>query len=87
MLHKPELTLALKPTIASERITVDLAYHLCFISSFSPQFGSSCLINIRFGENDTNDVVYTKAARDLLPLALGGGVGTLFAYGQVCNYY
>ena len=41
------------------------------------------MINQRFGENDLNDDVYSKAAHDLVPLALGGGVGTLFAYGQV----
>jgi hypothetical protein len=42
-------------------------------------------VDLAFGENDTSDVVYDKVARDLIPLTLGGGVGTLFAYGQTSS--
>ncbi|KAJ3069839.1 hypothetical protein HDU98_007097 [Podochytrium sp. JEL0797] len=35
-----------------------------------------------FGQDATNEQVYQKAARGLISIALGGGVGSLFASGQ-----
>ncbi|ORY44460.1 P-loop containing nucleoside triphosphate hydrolase protein [Rhizoclosmatium globosum] len=35
-----------------------------------------------FGQTSLNEEVYQKAARSLIPIALGGGVGSLFASGQ-----
>ncbi|KAJ3412363.1 hypothetical protein HDV05_000837 [Chytridiales sp. JEL 0842] len=39
-------------------------------------------VDFAFDETVDNEEVYTKAARGLIPLVLGGGVGALFAYGQ-----
>eukprot|EP00026_Physarum_polycephalum_P004301 Phypoly_transcript_04319.p1 GENE.Phypoly_transcript_04319~~Phypoly_transcript_04319.p1 ORF type:complete len:665 (+),score=140.64 Phypoly_transcript_04319:83-2077(+) len=39
-------------------------------------------VDLAFGEHASNDEVFSQTAHDLIPLALGGGVGTLFAYGQ-----
>ncbi|KAJ3196094.1 hypothetical protein HK101_010115 [Irineochytrium annulatum] len=39
-------------------------------------------VDAAFGDDATNESVYEKTARNLIPLVLGGGVGALFAYGQ-----
>ena len=38
-----------------------------------------------FGPDDATETVYASVGRPLVSLALAGGVGTLFAYGQTCS--